>query len=168
MKSVFMKWLVLFHMDLSISFVLFSWGFGFHIKQSSLSHIHMNFFMKECQHYACHSMSLFLPSIYFVMLHFEIWLISYLFYFHKNCFVRVKLAMTDHTLTVCDFSCRFLTKRLQTLWWWYVYFILTYIFVRGFIWNNAKFMSFYLFSYEKCVCGWLSDKAVSENSVIWM
>ncbi len=156
MKSVFMKGFVLFHIDLSICFVLSSWRFGFHIKQSSLSNFHLKyFFAEECQHHAGDGTSLFLPSIYFDMLHFKIWLISYLFYFHMNCFVRVKLAMTDHTLTVCDFSCRFLTKRWQNHTVMVCLFHLNIYFCWGFTWNNAKVMSFYLFSIWK-VCVWVT------------
>ena len=99
------------------------------------------------------------------MLHFEIWLISFLFYFLMNWFVRVKLAMTDHTLTVCDFSCRFLTKRWQTTWQWYVYFIWTCIFVGGFIWNNEKFMRFFFF-HMKSVCVWMTVMKQSVN-IVW-
>ncbi len=75
--------------------------------------------------------------------------------------------ITDHTLTVCDFSCRNWLKDDKPqgdgmfILSWHILFV-------GGSWNTAKFMSFVSFSYEKCACEWLRDEAASEACVIHM
>ena len=75
--------------------------------------------------------------------------------------------ITDHTLTVCDFSCRIWLKDDKPhgdgmfMLSWHILFVGGSYEIMLNWWDS-------LFEYEECVCEWLSDEEASEVCVIHM